>query len=213
MATKERENLITVRRVLDRPCTKLLQEVLRQHVSEKDIYKLLNDPAKKRRIVPFLRKLNQESTLYPNSGVFNGSYADFDLSLLYILIRNLIGIPDHKMGWGNEPDITDNSTSANVERLRLLRNKYAHSVSGHLTDREFKKECEKLVSCIKGIEITLPGRNTIFQDDAKEIFDAVQNPENRSEPVKGISSFFYLFFYQMTISRHDSRFCFRAMIF
>lgn len=192
--TKEERNFMTVRLVLERICTKLLQEVLRQHVSEKDVHKLLNNPAKKRRLVPFLRKLRLESTLYPKTGVFNGSYADFDVSLLYILIRNLIEIPDHKTGWGNEPDIKDNSTSANVERIRILRNKYAHSNKNRLTDREFKMECEQLISCIKGIEKTLPGKNTTFQDGAREIFDAVQNPENCDDSSKGISSFLFIFF-------------------
>lgn len=186
---KEDRNFMTVRLVLERICTKLLQEVLRQHVSEKDIHKLLNNPAKKRRLVPVLRKLNLESTLYPKTGVFNGSYANFDMSLLYVLIRNLIEIPDHKTGWGNEPDIKDNSTSANVERIRFLRNKYAHYSKNHFTDREFQMECEQLISCIKGIEKTLPGKNTKFQDEAKEIFDAVQNPEYRDDSLKGISSF------------------------
>lgn len=193
--TKEERNFMTVRLVLE-ICKKLLQEVLRQHVSEKDVHKLLNNPAKKRRLVPFLRKLHLESTLYPKTGVFHGSYADFDVSLLYILIRNLIEIPDHKTGWGNEPDIKDNSTSANVERIRILRNKYmyAHSSKNHLTDREFKMEYEQLISCIKGIEKTLPGKNTTFQDGAKEIFDAVQNPENRDDFSEGISSFLFIFF-------------------
>ena len=65
MATKEDMNFMTVRLVLDKPCTSLLQEVLRQHVPETDLNKLLNDPAKKRTIIPFVRKLNQETKLYP----------------------------------------------------------------------------------------------------------------------------------------------------
>ena len=127
---------MTVRLALDEPCTNLLQEVLRQHVSEKDIHKFLNDPAKKRNIFPFLRKLKQETTLYPQTGVFNGSYADFDLSLLYALIRNLRGIPSHNTGLGYAPDSMDNSIAANIERIRILssRNKYAHNRTCPLTD-------------------------------------------------------------------------------
>ena len=57
MTTKEDRNGMTVRLALDKPCTNLLQEVLRHHVPEKDLHKLLNDPAKKRTIIPFVRKL------------------------------------------------------------------------------------------------------------------------------------------------------------
>ena len=39
-------NLNTLRSLLDRPCTNLLQEVLRQHVPEKDIHKLFRTEVK-----------------------------------------------------------------------------------------------------------------------------------------------------------------------
>ena len=196
MATKEERHFTTVRLAMDRPCTKLLQEVLRQHVPETDIHKLLNDPAKKRMIMPFLRKLKQESTLYPQTGVFSGTYADFDVSLLYVLIRNLTGISNHKTGWGNVPDMSDNSIAANVERIRLVRNKYAHGSTSQLTDKEFKKEWKNIIACIQEIEKTFPGKNTTFYDDAQEIFDAAKNQENFGETLtkcKGISYFLFIF--------------------
>ena len=189
MATKEDRNFTTVRLALDKPCTNLLQEVLRQHIPEKDIHKLLNDPVKKRLIIPFVRKLKQEDILYPQTGVFNGSYSDFDLSLLYVLIRNLTGIPDHNKGWGNEPDIGDNSTSANIEKIRLLRNKYAHGSTSQLSDKEFKKEWKIITFCVREIEKTLPGNIKTFQDATQKILDDAQILENINESLskcKGI---------------------------
>ena len=178
MATKEDRNVMTVRLALDKPCTNLLQEVLRQHVPEKDIHKLLNDPAKKRTIIPFLRLLKKEDILYPKTGVFTGSYTNFDLSLLYVLIRNLTGIPDHKTGWGNIPDNNDNSSAANIERIRILRNKYAHCSTSHLTDKELKRERKYIISCIHGIEKTLPAKSTTFEDAAEELFWAARKQED-----------------------------------
>ena len=195
--TKEDRNFMTVRLALDKPCTKLLQEVLRQHVPEKDIHKLLNDPVKKRKIFPLLQKLKQETTLYPPTGVFSGSYAAFDLSLLYVLIRNLTGIPDHKTGWGNIPDINDNSSAANIERIRILRNKYAHGSTSHLTDKEFKRERKIIISCIHGIEKTLSAKSTTFEDAAEEIFQAAKKQEDLEESItkcQGIIYFFYKMF-------------------
>ena len=182
-ATKENRNFMTVRLALDKPCTNLLQEVLRQHVPEKDIYKLLNDPAKKRKIFPLLQKLKQETTLYPPTGVFSGSYAAFDLSLLYVMIRNLTGIPDHKKGWGNIPDNNDNSSAANIERIRLLRNKYAHCSTSHLTDKELKRERKNIISCIHGIEKTLPAKSTTFEDAAEELFLVAKKQEDLDENI------------------------------
>nr|XP_022306072.1 uncharacterized protein LOC111112665 isoform X3 [Crassostrea virginica] len=181
MATKENRNFLTVQRALDKPCTNLMQEVLRQYVPEKDIHKLLNETAKKRTIIPFVRKLNQETTLYPQTGVFNGSYANFDLSLLYVLIRNLTGIPSHTTGWGNAPDSMDNSTAANIERIRLLRNKYAHASTSHLTDKELKKERKNIISCIHGIERMLKLNSTQFEDAAEAIFKAAKEREDFGE--------------------------------
>nr|XP_022308755.1 uncharacterized protein LOC111114647 isoform X2 [Crassostrea virginica] len=181
--TKEDRNFMTVWLALDKPCTKLLQEVLRQHVPEKDIHKLLNDPANKRNIFPFLRKLKQETTLYPQTGVFNDSYADFDLSLLYVLIRNLTGIPNHTTGWGNVPDSLDNSIAANIERIRLLRNEYAHASTSHLSDKEFKKARKNIISCIHGIERTLRLNSTQFEDAVEEIFNAAKEQEDLRENV------------------------------
>ena len=191
MATKEERHFTTVRLALDKPCTKLLQEVLRQHVPEKDIYKLLNDPVKKRMIMPFVRKLKQESALYPQTGIFSGTYADFDLSLLYVLIRNLAGIPDHKTGWGNDPDRKDKSIAAYVERIRLLRNKYAHSSKSQLTDKEFEKDWKNIISCIEGLEKTFPKKNKKFQDAAQEILNQ-ENIDKTVTKCKGISSCLFI---------------------
>ena len=55
----------------------------------------------------------------PNSGSYSGNYDDMDISLLYILLRDVCGIQAHKNGWGNAPDSEDRSVSANIERLWL----------------------------------------------------------------------------------------------
>ena len=192
MATKEDRNFMIVRLALDKPCTNLLQEVLRQRVPEKDIHKLLNNPAKKRKIIQLLRNLKKEDILYPQTGVFSGSYSDFDMSLLYVLIRNLTAIPDHIKGWGNEPDAKDNSPAANVERFRILRNKYAHSSSSKLSDKEFGKEWQIIISSIKNLENTLSVKDTPFEDAANEILNKAKHQEDLSEDLtkcQGILSY------------------------
>ena len=190
MATKEVRNVEIVKRALDKPCTRLLQEVLRYYVHEKDIYKLLNDPAKKRVIIRFARK--KKRILYPKNGVFSGSYADFDIGLLYVLIRNLTGIPKHKAGWGKKPKITDNSTAANVERIRLLRNKYSHGPTIQLSDKDFGKEWQKIITSIQEIEKTLPGKKTIYEHEANNILQDSKTQEELGENVKQCQGNFFM---------------------
>ena len=195
MASQEDRNGMTVQLALQKPCASLLQEVLRQYIPEKDMHNVLNDPANKQFMERLLNK-KQKSILYPQTGVFNGSYADFDVSLLYCLIRNLTSIHDHKTGWGNEPDITDNSIAANIERIRLLRNKYAHGGISHLNDKELKRERKNIISCIHGIEKKWLVNSTKFEDAAEEIFDAAKKQENLGEDItkcQGITLSYYIF--------------------
>ena len=173
MESKEDRNGMTVQSVIQKTCASLLQEVLRQYILEKDMNKVLNDPANKRFMERLLNK-EQKEMVYTRTGVFNGSYVDFDVSLLYCLIRNLTRIRDHKTGWGNEPDITDNSIAANIERIRLLRNKYAHC-SKSLSDTTFEEVGKEIISCIHGIERTLPGQSTKFEDGASNLLKCKGN--------------------------------------
>ena len=189
MASKEDRNGMTVQLALQKPCASLLQEVLRQYIPEKDMHKVLNDPANKQLMERLLNK-KQKSILYPQTGVFNGSYADFDVSLLYCLISNLTRIHAHKTGWGNEPDITDNCIAANIERIRILRNTYAHCSTSHLPEKEFEQVWKNIISCICGIERTLPGQSTKFEDGAKEILNAQEDLGKNLTKCKGNLSHF-----------------------
>ena len=178
MATKQEKNFKIIRDVVEKPCTDLLQEVLRQHISEKNFHKQLKEQVTKDKIWPFLSEFHRK-ILYPDHGDFTGSYADFDVSLLYNLIRNLSGIPGHAKGWG-KPKINDNSLAAHIERIRLFRNVYLHSTSStsQLTDKQFNEEWKKLLFCVQEIEKTLPGKSTTFQDAAQKILKEAMNQEN-----------------------------------
>lgn len=163
MATQEDMNIMTVRLVLNKPCTNLLQEVLRQHIPETKLHEFLK---------------SQTGGLYPE---FRGSYSEFDLSLLYRLFRDLMEIPEHSTGWGNEPAISDNSTAANIERIRLLRNKYWCYSTSHITDMEVYTDMLYIISCIHEIEKTLLVNSTRFEEAARKIFFEAKNQEDLEE--------------------------------
>lgn len=80
-------------------------------------------------------------------------YRQFDVTLLYKLIRNLCPLLRPTQGWGNEPQPTDTQLGDDIERLRLFRNTYyAHAVSKSISDTQFDILWKDLKSVIKRIQ-------------------------------------------------------------
>ena len=68
-----------------------------------------------------------------------GNYSECDISLSYILIRNLYKVPPIK-GWGKTLDPADYSLSADAERIRVYRNEvYAHANSCYMSKNYYVK--------------------------------------------------------------------------
>lgn len=65
------------------------------------------------------------------------NYNQFDVTLLYTLLRNLRPYLRPTWGWGSEPKTTDKQIGDDIERLRCFRNKHAHANSTEITDDEF----------------------------------------------------------------------------
>jgi hypothetical protein len=80
---------------------------------------------------------DQRDLILPKNSSYSGNYSDMDISLLYILLRNVSGIPPHTKGWGNDPDPSDRSLSANIERIRLVRNRCVHCPIPYLSNSDF----------------------------------------------------------------------------
>lgn len=98
--------------------------------------------------------------LFPKNG--NPCSEDFDISLLYILLRQtrftdpnsgtrpIIDPPQN--GWGELPDSSDTSDGANIERLRQARNDlYGHTLRTAIANDVFGKIWTELSSVIIGL--------------------------------------------------------------
>ncbi|XP_033728200.1 uncharacterized protein LOC117317497 [Pecten maximus] len=95
----------------------------------------------------------QKKIIYPRGGMFQGTTKDFDISLLYILLRNLGNIQPHRKGWGQVPDKADRSLSANIERLRIQRNDaYGHAKSASLSDVDFQARWTDIRQSIEDLQ-------------------------------------------------------------
>lgn len=83
---------------------------------------------------------------------------DLDISLLYIILRNICNIPSHKNGWGKQPMKGDNSISACIERIRFQRNLIsAHSTNGDVDEAKFHNYWDELSCTVLEIEKQLIG--------------------------------------------------------
>ena len=125
-----------IRRVLERhyPTPELLAQGLRSyHTTLLDLLRrrILND--------------TQWYLLFPKGGDLP-NLRNFDITLLFVLIRNVCGLSPPSTGWNAEPLATDNSQEANIVRMKWYRNEiYAHASSTSVDTAVFES-CWKNVS-------------------------------------------------------------------
>ena len=166
-ATEEMTNINRVARVLMGPCTDQLRDLLRFYIPPASFPSVIQrERSRLPRLIEPKRKL-----ILPNSGVYSGNYDDMDISLLYILLRNVCGIQAHNRGWGNTPDSADRSVSANIERLRMFRNHFFHS-TGDMCNTEFSQIWSEIKEAVVDLDKVLGNKN---QKKYQEIVDFVQN--------------------------------------
>ncbi|XP_033728843.1 uncharacterized protein LOC117317980 [Pecten maximus] len=107
--------------------------------------------SQKGQIISHLNR-QQKKMLYPSVGVFQGSEKDMDVSLLYILLRNLGNITPHGKGWGNVPDAADRCLSANIDRLRIHRNEIVHANIAYLSNSDFRTRWADIRQSVEDIQ-------------------------------------------------------------
>lgn len=118
------------------------------------------------------KKINQ----YQKNLVNGGDYDTFDITLLYFLLRNLCSFTPHINQWGNDPKPRDRSESANIERMRLLRNEFGHSSEISIKDTDFNKKWQELFDIVKELE-TYAGTSTNYQDAVVNLKSCTMDPE------------------------------------
>ncbi|XP_028517708.1 uncharacterized protein LOC110248220 [Exaiptasia diaphana] len=79
----------------------------------------------------------QWETLYPSSG--SATSVNFDITLLFLLLRNVCGLKAPGSGWDDAPLPADISLEADLVRIKRCRNNLAHNPAQALPDSEMEK--------------------------------------------------------------------------
>lgn len=141
-------------------CSEVFRITLSSYIKPDKLRSALDS---KRTWLEKIMTVSQREQVYNTPGNAK-STKDFDISLLYILLRNICPINKHKNGWGNSPEKGDNSLAACIERIRIQRNLIsAHSPNGKIEDVEFQKKWDELRNDITQIEKLVTGGEAFKQ--------------------------------------------------
>ncbi|XP_062589121.1 uncharacterized protein LOC134250792 [Saccostrea cucullata] len=88
----------------------------------------------------------QKSTLFPRYGTVTST--DFDVSLLYKVIRKTTKVRKPTKDWGETPDPMDKKASDDLERVRIYQNSFYHGLQS-ISDIEFEKKWKELKEIIQ----------------------------------------------------------------
>ena len=98
---------------------------------------------------------------------------NFDITLLTILLRNISGLPKPTTGWDVMPPPSDTSISADIARIKILRNQiYGHISRAEYDDTTFEKYWQEISEPL--IKLVIP------QKDVDELKVAPLSPEEES---------------------------------
>lgn len=124
-------------------------------------------------------KYHQMMTLFPVGKAVSSN--EFDISLLYKLCRNTLGISPPQQGWNVLPKPGDITESDDIERIHQHRNKFSHM--GQEKIKNFNKEFKDLSEAIvrlggKRFKQEVKRVKTLKIDDEENI--RIQNIEDKT---------------------------------
>ena len=158
--TQEHMNQARLCNVIVTVCANVLRDILLSQVpiGYTSIYKALLG---RKTMINQMRQIGAEQfkLIFPDPRFrYTGTVDQFDITLLYSLIRNISSCPAPATGWGKQP--TDNprdvTLSANVERVRLIRNRVSgHSVDGQLDEKACQDYFGEIGQILDDVEAVL----------------------------------------------------------
>ena len=128
-SSKGRDNFQRLARLLISGGTVLLREAFDIKCPPSNLSTTLQNPATKKLLKAAKLTKPQWDCLYPSPGMY-GKSIDFDITLLFRLLRTICGLIPPVAGWDALPASTDYSLEADLARIKYYRN----SMYGHVTE-------------------------------------------------------------------------------
>ena len=137
-STAGKANFHRVTRLLIAGGTALLRENFDNYCPPSNLPRILSNPATQTQLKAAKLTKPQWDCLKPSSGVY-GKSTDFDVTLLFRLLRTICGLAPPATGWDVLPPKSDHSLTAELARIKYYRNSvYGHVNQGmEITDDEF----------------------------------------------------------------------------
>ena len=174
--TQEHINQARLCNVIVTVCADVLRDILLSQVQipYSNIYSTLLG---NRATIAAMRQIGQEQfmLIFPDPHFrYTGTVDQFDITLLYALIRNISSCPAPVTSWGRPPTDhpRDTSLSANVERVRFIRNNVSgHSVDGKLDDQACEDYFGEIGEILDDVEAVLgdKGYKDALEERRKQI--------------------------------------------
>lgn len=163
------KNYLRLCRLITTICGPFLRDILSRHIAPGNLRKELD--INRTKLEKHMTKVQKEQ-FYLNAGSNPIIPKDLDISVLYMLLRNICSnIPKPKTGWGNPPNKGDSSISACIERIRQIRNSiHAHSANGKVDDTDFQNYWDELTNSIIETEKQLTG-DVVYKEGINTIKD------------------------------------------
>ena len=128
-SSKWKENLQRLARLLISGGTVLLREAFDIKCPPSNLPTILQNAATKKLLKAAKLTKPQWDCLYPSPGMY-GKSKDFDITLLFRLLRTICGLAPPITGWDALPTSTDDSLEADLARIKYYRN----SIYGHVNE-------------------------------------------------------------------------------
>ena len=138
-STRGKQNFQRISRLLISGGTTLLREIFDLICPPSNLASVLKNPTTKKQLRSAKLTKPQRDCLYPSPGVY-GKSANFDVTLLFRLLRNICNLIPPATGWNDLPTSTDHSLAADLVRIKHYRNTVYSHVNQNMetTDDEFQ---------------------------------------------------------------------------
>ena len=177
-STKQKSNFQRLTRLLMRGGAVLLREIFDSIHSPDNLPTTLSEPLVEGQLRGARLTIPERNCLNPCPEVY-GKSRDFDISLIFKLLRTICNLNRPPTGWDSLPNDFDYSLEADLLRIKYYRNEvYAHSKNLEIPDEQFLDLWGKISDSLLRIAANLsPEKQSNWKDAIEKFLRDPLTPE------------------------------------